>query len=100
MNRIFKILISILLIALVLQVYFLYHQNSKIRALENSIEELGNQISPENDLSDIESRLEDLETDSETIKRSILSPSTHYDVEYEIRKLSRRIDDLENRIRF
>ena len=100
MNRIFKTLFAILTLAIVGQGYFLYQQNSKIKTLEKSIKEVSNQINPEVDLSDIESRINDLESETETLQRKINTTNTYFDAEYETRKLERRIDDLESRIRY
>ncbi len=100
MNRIHKVLFTILTLAIVIQAYFLNQQNFKIKTLYKSVKEVSNQINPEVDLSDIESRIDDLESETETLKRKINTTNTYFDTEYETRKLERRIDDLESRIRY
>ncbi len=100
MSRNSKLLFSALILIIAGQAYFLFYQNSKIKSIEKSIKEVSNQIDPEVDLSDIESRIDDLESETETLKRKLNSTNTYYDTEYEIRKLDRRIDDLESRVRY
>ncbi len=99
MNKLYKFLFAFLTLAIVGQGYFLYKQNLKIKTLDKSVKEVSNQINPEVDLSDIESRIDDLESETKTLKRKVNLTNTYFDAEYETRKLERRLDDLESRIR-
>ena len=102
MNKIYKILIVIISVASISEGILIFIQNKEIKKLNNTISKINTQVDPEVDLSDIESRIDDLESENENLKRkinTITSTSSFFDAEYEHRKLERRIDDLESKIR-
>jgi len=99
MNKIYKILLLLITITTISEGIFIFRQNKEIKKLTNTINEISTRVDPEVDLSDIESRIDDLESEGETLKRKINSTSSYFDAEYENRKLERRIDDLESKIR-
>lgn len=108
MNKIYKTLIIIISVATISEGIFIFRQNKEIKKLTNTINVLSTRIDPEVDLSDVESKIEDLdsrvddlESEGEDLKRKVntTSTSSYFDAEYENRKLERRIDDLESKIR-
>jgi len=108
MNKFYKILIAIISGVTILEGVFIFHQNKEIKKLTNSINTINTRIDPEVDLSDVDSkiddlnsRIDDLESEGEDLKRKVntTSTSSYFDAQYENRKLERRIDDLESKIR-
>lgn len=109
MNKLYKILILIISIVTILEGVLIFRQNKEIKKLTNTVNEISTKNDTEVDLSDVESKIEDLdsriddvESEGEDLKRKIntTSTSSYFDAEYENRKLERRIDELENKIRY
>ena len=103
MNKLIRIIFSLLIIAVISEGIMIYQQNNKIKKLVLNVTEINNRADPEVDLSDIESRINDLESENKSLNRKIniatSSTNSSFDAEYENRKLERRIDDLESRVR-
>jgi len=110
MNKTIKLFFLFFAILLAILVFFIYQQSNKIKKLTALVNEMSTRVDPEVDLSDIvrkvdnlsdlESRVDDLESENESLKTKLnmTTTSPYFDAEYENRKLERRIDELENKL--
>ena len=99
MIKIYKIILIFFMLVLLIQGAFIFQIKKEIEKQKNAVEELSYRSNSQTDLSDIESRIDDLENENESLKRKIIQTSTSsdYDAEYETRRLERRISELESK---
>ena len=106
MTKFYKIILTILTIALIVEGVFIFRQYKEIKKLTIDVSDISSRVDPQVDLSDIESKIEDfesriddLESENETLKRKVNTSNTNsdFDADYENRKLKRRIEELESK---